>query len=289
MPARAAPQARAWTDREYAPKFKVKNLWYEHRLIDDMVAQCIKSSGGFVWATKNYDGDVQSDIVAQGYGSLGLMSSVLITPDGQTVEAEAAHGTVTRHYRVHQKVRLHRGERSPCAAARLRGSSLSLPPPPRLLGPAHRSHRLSLRLRFHEQGGETSTNPIASIFAWTRGFEHRAKLDNNKELARFSRALETACIAAVSRGHMTKDLAICIHGDKYARPRQRLSRAPVVPRVRSWLTPPPSPDDARPRRRHVARMGCIHSSRRAPNAHITGSSANSTSTRATLSTHSRRS
>jgi len=129
-----------------------------------MVAQALKSDGGFVWACKNYDGDVQSDIVAQGYGSLGLMTSVLITPDGKTVEAEAAHGTVTRHWREYQK------------------------------------------------GQTTSTNPIASIFAWTRGLAHRAKLDSNNELAHFATALEAACINAVEGGFMTKDLALCIHG-----------------------------------------------------------------------------
>jgi isocitrate dehydrogenase len=127
-----------------------------------MVAQCLKSSGGFVWACKNYDGDVQSDIVAQGYGSLGLMTSVLICPDGKTVEAEAAHGTVTRHYRMHQK------------------------------------------------GQETSTNPIASIFAWTRGLLHRAKLDNNEPLRKFAENLETVCIETIEAGSMTKDLALCI-------------------------------------------------------------------------------
>ena len=129
-----------------------------------MVAQALKSSGGFVWACKNYDGDVQSDIVAQGYGSLGLMTSVLITPDGKTVEAEEAHGTVTRHWREYQK------------------------------------------------GNETSTNPIASIFAWTRGLAHRAKLDDNEPLAKFCKDLESAVIKTVENGHMTKDLAICVHG-----------------------------------------------------------------------------
>jgi len=148
----------------YEAEFKKLNIWYEHRLIDDMVAQGIKSSGGFVWACKNYDGDVQSDVVAQGYGSLGLMTSVLVCPDGKTIESEAAHGTVTRHYREHQK------------------------------------------------GRSTSTNPIASIFAWTRGLEHRAKLDNNPELARFASLLEQACIDTVDSGKMTKDLAGCIHG-----------------------------------------------------------------------------
>ena len=147
-------------ESDYKKQFEEKGLWYEHRLIDDMVAYAIKSEGGFVWACKNYDGDVQSDIVAQGYGSLGLMTSVLISPDG-SVEAEAAHGTVTRHYREHQK------------------------------------------------GRETSTNPIASIFAWTRGLAHRAKLDGNAELARFSVTLEKAVIRTVESGSMTKDLAMC--------------------------------------------------------------------------------
>ncbi|RKP12689.1 isocitrate dehydrogenase [NADP] [Piptocephalis cylindrospora] len=152
-------------DREYEHKFKEAGIWYEHRLIDDMVAQALKSSGGFVWACKNYDGDVQSDILAQGFGSLGLMTSVLVTPDGKTLEAEAAHGTVTRHYREHQK------------------------------------------------GNETSTNPIASIFAWTRGLAHRGRLDGNDELIRFSQDLESACIASVEKDAcMTKDLALAIHG-----------------------------------------------------------------------------
>jgi len=150
----------------YKAKFDELGIWYEHRLIDDMVAQALKSSGEFVWACKNYDGDVQSDIVAQGYGSLGLMTSVLMCPDGNTIESEAAHGTVTRHYREHQK------------------------------------------------GNATSTNPVASIFAWTRGLEHRAKLDGTPELARFALALENACIDTVNNGHMTKDLAGCIHGLK---------------------------------------------------------------------------
>ncbi|UYV60416.1 IDH2 [Cordylochernes scorpioides] len=153
-------------DKEYRQDFEKANIWYEHRLIDDMVAQALKSSGGFVWACKNYDGDVQSDVVAQGYGSLGLMTSVLMCPDGTTLESEAAHGTVTRHYRQHQK------------------------------------------------GLPTSTNPIASIFAWTRGLNHRAKLDNNTELTRFCEALEKACVDTVESGKMTKDLAGCIHGIK---------------------------------------------------------------------------
>lgn len=153
-------------EKEYKTKFEEAGIYYEHRLIDDMVAQALKSSGGFVWACKNYDGDVQSDIVAQGFGSLGLMTSVLVTPDGKTVEAEAAHGTVTRHYREYQK------------------------------------------------GRETSTNPIASIFAWTRGLAHRAKLDKNEELAKFCETLEKSVIETVENGFMTKDLALCIHGDK---------------------------------------------------------------------------
>lgn len=151
-------------DKEYKPLYEAKKIWYEHRLIDDMVAYAMKSEGGFVWACKNYDGDVQSDSVAQGYGSLGMMTSVLVCPDGKTVEAEAAHGTVTRHYRMHQ------------------------------------------------QGKETSTNPIASIFAWTRGLEHRAKLDNNEPLKRFCSALESVCVETIEAGFMTKDLAICIKG-----------------------------------------------------------------------------
>lgn len=151
-------------DSEYKSKFEAKNIWYEHRLIDDMVAYAMKSEGGFVWACKNYDGDVQSDSVAQGYGSLGLMTSVLLCPDGKTVEAEAAHGTVTRHYRQYQ------------------------------------------------QGKETSTNPIASIFAWTRGLLHRAKLDNNDALKKFAETLEKVCVDTIEAGSMTKDLAICIKG-----------------------------------------------------------------------------
>ncbi|MBI5946611.1 MAG: NADP-dependent isocitrate dehydrogenase [Chloroflexi bacterium] len=152
-------------EAEYAKDFAAKGITYEHRLIDDMVAQVLKWEGGVVWACKNYDGDVQSDVVAQGFGSLGLMSSVLLTPDGKTMEAEAAHGTVTRHYRAHQR------------------------------------------------GEKTSTNPIASIFAWTRGLSHRAKLDNNAELARFATTLEQVCVEAVEGGEMTKDLAILIAKD----------------------------------------------------------------------------
>ncbi|WP_421925373.1 NADP-dependent isocitrate dehydrogenase [Neoaquamicrobium sediminum] len=153
-------------EQEFEAAFKEKKIWYEHRLIDDMVAASLKWSGGYIWACKNYDGDVQSDTVAQGFGSLGLMTSVLMTPDGKTVEAEAAHGTVTRHYRQHQK------------------------------------------------GEETSTNSIASIFAWTRGLAHRAKLDGNEELKRFADTLETVCIQTVESGFMTKDLALLIGADQ---------------------------------------------------------------------------
>jgi len=148
---------------EFKEKFAEAGITYEHRLIDDMVAAAMKWNGGFVWACKNYDGDVQSDTVAQGFGSLGLMTSVLVTPDGKTVEAEAAHGTVTRHYRQHQ------------------------------------------------QGKETSTNPLASIFAWTRGLEHRGKLDENQDLIDFCHTLEKVCIDTVEGGDMTKDLALLIH------------------------------------------------------------------------------
>ncbi len=153
-------------DDEFKAAFEEKELWYEHRLIDDMVAFAIKSKGGFVWACKNYDGDVQSDIVAQGFGSLGLMTSVLLTPDGKTVEAEAAHGTVTRHYREHQK------------------------------------------------GNETSTNPIASIFAWTQGLQYRGKFDDNQPLIDFTTALEQSCIDTVRQGYMTKDLALLVGKDQ---------------------------------------------------------------------------
>merc|ERR1711970_716211 len=151
-------------DKEYKSKFEAADIWYEHRLIDDMVAYCMKSEGGFVWACKNYDGDVQSDSVAQGFGSLGMMTSVLICPDGKTVESEAAHGTVTRHFRMHQ------------------------------------------------QGKETSTNPIASIFAWSRGLAHRAKLDDNQPLAKYCANLEAVCVETIESGFMTKDLAICVKG-----------------------------------------------------------------------------
>jgi isocitrate dehydrogenase len=153
-------------DAEFKDAFAAKKIVYEHRLIDDMVASAMKWSGGYVWACKNYDGDVQSDTVAQGFGSLGLMTSVLMTPDGKTVEAEAAHGTVTRHYREHQK------------------------------------------------GKDTSTNSIASIFAWTRGLAHRAKLDNNAELARFAATLEKVCVDTVESGFMTKDLALLVGPDQ---------------------------------------------------------------------------
>jgi isocitrate dehydrogenase len=153
-------------DAEFADKFKEKNITYEHRLIDDMVAQALKWNGGFVWACKNYDGDVQSDTLAQGFGSLGLMTSVLMTPDGKTVEAEAAHGTVTRHYRLHQ------------------------------------------------QGQETSTNPIASIFAWTRGLYYRGTFDDTPDVVRFAQTLERVCIEAVENGFMTKDLALLIGPDQ---------------------------------------------------------------------------
>lgn len=150
---------------EFKTKFEALGIWYEHRLIDDMVAMALRMEGGYVWACKNYDGDVQSDTVAQGYGSLGLMTSVLMTPDGKICEAEAAHGTVTRHYRDHQK------------------------------------------------GIATSTNPIASIFAWTQGLAHRAKLDDNKELAKFCETLEQVCVKTVEQGKMTKDLAVLISKD----------------------------------------------------------------------------
>ncbi|MGB1908364.1 MAG: NADP-dependent isocitrate dehydrogenase [Candidatus Puniceispirillaceae bacterium] len=153
-------------EAEFKDKFEAAGITYEHRLIDDMVACAMKWEGGFVWACKNYDGDVQSDTVAQGFGSLGLMTSVLMTPDGKTVEAEAAHGTVTRHYRQHQ------------------------------------------------QGKETSTNPIASIFAWTRGLSYRAKFDNTPEVAEFAETLERVCIETVEKGQMTKDLALLVSGDQ---------------------------------------------------------------------------
>ena len=156
-------------DNEFKDKFAAACITYEHRLIDDMVAAAMKWNGGFVWACKNYDGDVQSDTVAQGFGSLGLMTSTLVTPDGKTMEAEAAHGTVTRHYRQHQ------------------------------------------------QGKDTSTNPIASIFAWTRGLQHRGKLDNNQALIDFCQTLEDVCVETVESGKMTKDLALLIHKENLSK------------------------------------------------------------------------
>jgi isocitrate dehydrogenase len=156
-------------DGEFKGKFEAAGIEYQHRLIDDMVAYAMKSNGGFVWACKNYDGDVQSDSIAQGFGSLGLMTSVLMTEDGKTIEAEAAHGTVTRHYRLHQ------------------------------------------------QGKETSTNPIASIFAWTVGLGYRGLFDNNQALISFARTLESVCVRTVESGTMTKDLALCVHGEKTKR------------------------------------------------------------------------
>ena len=153
-------------DREFKAEFERRKIFYEHRLIDDMVAAALKWSGGYIWACKNYDGDVQSDTVAQGYGSLGLMTSVLMTPDGKVVEAEAAHGTVTRHYRQHQK------------------------------------------------GEQTSTNSVASIYAWTRGLAHRAKLDDNQELAKFAATLEKVTVDTVESGSMTKDLALLVGADQ---------------------------------------------------------------------------
>jgi len=153
----------------YKAQFDALGLTYDHRLIDDQVAQCLKGDGGYVWALKNYDGDVQSDTVAQGYGSLGMMTSVLITPDGKTVEAEAAHGTVTRHWRAYQK------------------------------------------------GEETITNPVASIFAWTRGLAHRAKLDGNDALLQYAEIVEKECVKLIEAGTMTKDLALIIHGKQMKR------------------------------------------------------------------------
>ncbi|MFM8794122.1 MAG: isocitrate/isopropylmalate family dehydrogenase, partial [Acidimicrobiales bacterium] len=153
-------------EAEFRAEFEKAGITYEHRLIDDMVACAMKWEGGYVWACKNYDGDVQSDTVAQGFGSLGLMTSVLMTPDGRTVEAEAAHGTVTRHYREHQK------------------------------------------------GNKTSTNPIASIYAWTGGLKHRGKLDNNAKLMDFAEKLERVCVESVEAGEMTKDLSILVSRDQ---------------------------------------------------------------------------
>jgi isocitrate dehydrogenase len=172
--------------QHYKTGFDKAGITYEHRLIDDMVASAMKWNGGFIWACKNYDGDVQSDIVAQGFGSLGLMTSVLMTPDGKTMEAEAAHGTVTRHFRQ------------------------------------------------HKQGKPTSTNPIASIFAWTRGLAFRGKLDGNQALIDFSHALENVCIKTVEAGQMTKDLAVCIHGSKVT-PDQYLTSEAFMAALREGL------------------------------------------------------
>ncbi len=172
--------------KHYKADFDKSGITYEHRLIDDMVAAAMKWSGGFIWACKNYDGDVQSDIVAQGFGSLGLMTSVLMTPDGKTMEAEAAHGTVTRHFRQ------------------------------------------------HEQGKPTSTNPIASIFAWTRGLAFRGKLDGNQALIDFAQKLEAVCIQTVEAGKMTKDLAVCIHGNKVT-PDQYLTSEGFMAALREGL------------------------------------------------------
>jgi len=173
-------------DKQFKDKFQAAGIWYEHRLIDDMVAYAMKSEGGYVWACKNYDGDVQSDSVAQGFGSLGLMTSVLVCPDGKTIEAEAAHGTVTRHFREHQK------------------------------------------------GKETSTNPMASIFAWTRGLAHRAKLDGNNELLKFSQDLEDVGIKTIEAGFMTKDLAICVYGNSVT-PSQFLTTNKFFEKMREAL------------------------------------------------------
>jgi len=173
-------------EKEYKSKFEDMKIWYEHRLIDDMVAFAMKNEGGFVWACKNYDGDVQSDSIAQGFGSLGLMTSVLISPDGKTVEAEAAHGTVTRHFREHQK------------------------------------------------GNDTSTNPIASIFAWSRGLAHRAKLDHNPALTKFGEALEVACIKTVEDNFMTKDLALAVH-EKNLKREHWLTTKEYIDKVAEYL------------------------------------------------------
>ncbi|XP_062588497.1 isocitrate dehydrogenase [NADP] cytoplasmic-like [Saccostrea cucullata] len=175
-------------EKDYKKAYEEKKIWYEHRLIDDMVAYAMKSEGGFVWACKNYDGDVQSDSVAQGFGSLGMMTSVLVCPDGKTIEAEAAHGTVTRHFRQHQK------------------------------------------------GSETSTNSIASIFAWTRGLAHRAKLDKNDALKKFSDDLERACIETIESGIMTKDLAICIKGMNNVQRSDYLNTFEFIDKIAELLT-----------------------------------------------------
>jgi isocitrate dehydrogenase len=173
-------------EKDFKTKYEAAGITYEHRLIDDMVASALKWNGNFVWACKNYDGDVQSDTVAQGFGSLGLMTSVLVTPDGKTMESEAAHGTVTRHYRLHQ------------------------------------------------QGKPTSTNPIASIFAWTRGLEHRGNLDNNQALVKFAQTLEKVCVETVEAGFMTKDLAMCAYGDKVT-PDQYMNTEPFLEKIDSNL------------------------------------------------------
>eukprot|EP01133_Synstelium_polycarpum_P018231 gene18231-21812_t len=174
-------------EKKYKKDFEAAGLWYEHRLIDDMVAFAIKSGGGYVWACKNYDGDVQSDIVAQGFGSLGLMTSVLSAPLEGIVEAEAAHGTVTRHY------------------------------------------------RFHQAGKETSTNSVASIFAWTRGLAHRAKLDNNTDLANFTHKLEQSCVQTIEKGFMTKDLALCIYDEKDLKREHYLNTEQFIDKVAETL------------------------------------------------------
>ncbi|MEW5307770.1 MAG: hypothetical protein WDW38_008354 [Sanguina aurantia] len=186
-------------EAQYRGKYEAAGIWYEHRLIDDMVAQTLKSNGGFVWACKNYDGDVQSDIVAQGFGSLGLMTSVLVTPDGKTVEAEAAHGTVTRHWREHQK------------------------------------------------GRPTSTNPVASIFAWTRGLIHRAKLDDNAALTEWCTDLESSVIETIERGGMTKDLAILVHGTNKPSEDQYLNTEPFMDAVAATLASKRAAKDVTPR------------------------------------------
>jgi isocitrate dehydrogenase len=173
-------------EKNFKDQYAAKGITYEHRLIDDMVASALKWNGNFVWACKNYDGDVQSDTVAQGFGSLGLMTSVLLTPDGKTLEAEAAHGTVTRHFRAHQ------------------------------------------------QGKSTSTNPIASIYAWTRGLAFRGKLDGNKDLIRFADTLEKVCVETVESGKMTKDLAVCIYGDK-VQSNQYLNTEPFLEEINKGL------------------------------------------------------
>jgi len=171
---------------EFKSKFEAAKITYEHRLIDDMVASALKWNGDFIWACKNYDGDVQSDTVAQGFGSLGLMTSVLITPDGKTMESEAAHGTVTRHFRQHQ------------------------------------------------QGKPTSTNPIASIYAWTRGLAFRGELDKNQALINFANTLEKVCVDTVEAGFMTKDLAVCIYGEKVT-PDQYMNTEPFLDKLDSNL------------------------------------------------------